>query len=127
MRNIQTNTIKNSVRMTKALADFGRMRIVAALMSRGELCVCQITALLGLATSSVSRHLSLLQNAHLIDARRDGRWIYYRLSDEFPSELERWFKNDALKTQEVQEDLEKLDSLLRRDPEELCRRERGEK
>jgi DNA-binding transcriptional ArsR family regulator len=53
----------------KALADPSRLRIVAALQGR-ELCLCQLVELVGLATSTVSRHMSILERARLVDARR---------------------------------------------------------
>lgn len=45
----------------------------------GELCVCQITAVLELAPSTVSAHLAELRRAGLLDERKDGRWVHYRL------------------------------------------------
>lgn len=66
----------------KALADENRLRALCALRD-GELCVCQIIALLGLAPSTVSKHLAILRSARLVDSRKEGRWIYYRLSEEF--------------------------------------------
>ncbi len=64
----------------KAVADRTRIRILK-LLEGGELCVCQIVAVLGLAPATVSKHLSLLKGAGLLRARRDGRWAYYRLAD----------------------------------------------
>ena len=69
--------------ITKALADENRLRILAALDGR-ELCLCQIVELLGLATSTVSRHASVLQQARLIESRKQGRWTYFRLDSEAP-------------------------------------------
>jgi ArsR family transcriptional regulator, arsenate/arsenite/antimonite-responsive transcriptional repressor len=65
--------------ITKALADETRLRILMALRD-GELCICQITALLKMAPSTVSRHLSLLSQAGLIDKRKCGKWAYCRLA-----------------------------------------------
>src|SRR5436190_10601898 len=67
--------------ITKALSDPNRVRILLALR-RGELCVCQITELFGLATSTVSKHLSILSHAGLIRSRKAERWVYYRLPDK---------------------------------------------
>lgn len=64
--------------VTKALTDENRLRILMALRRR-ELCVCQVTAFLDLAPSTTSKHLSLLRQARLIEARRKGKWVYYRL------------------------------------------------
>ena len=63
----------------KAVADPGRTRIVK-LLEQGELCVCQIQAVLALAPSTVSKHLSILRNAGLVEDRKEGRWIHYRIA-----------------------------------------------
>jgi DNA-binding transcriptional ArsR family regulator len=66
--------------LAKAVADRTRLRILK-LLEGGELCVCQIVAVLGLAPATVSKHLSLLKGAGLLRMRRDGRWAYYRLAE----------------------------------------------
>lgn len=63
----------------RAISDRNRIRILK-MLEPGELCVCQITAILGLAPASASKHLSLLRMAGLLTHRKDGRWVYYRLS-----------------------------------------------
>lgn len=63
----------------KALAHSARLRIVAAVRD-GELCVCQLTALLGLAPSTVSAHLAELKAVGLLAERREGRWVYYAIA-----------------------------------------------
>lgn len=68
--------------LTKAMADENRVRILMALSAVDELCVCHINALLGLAPSTVSKHLFLLRNSRLLTARKDGRWMYYRLNKD---------------------------------------------
>jgi ArsR family transcriptional regulator, arsenate/arsenite/antimonite-responsive transcriptional repressor len=67
--------------ITKALGDTSRVRILMALRE-GELCVCQITELLNLSPSTVSKHMSILDHARLVESRKDGRWVYYRLASE---------------------------------------------
>jgi ArsR family transcriptional regulator len=62
----------------KALADTTRLRILGLLLS-GEVCVCDIHDSLRIAQPKASRHLAYLRNAGLVDTRRDGLWIYYRL------------------------------------------------
>lgn len=64
----------------KAAGDPTRTRILK-LLERGELCVCQIQAVLGLAPSTVSKHLSILKSAGLAEDRREGKWIRYRLAE----------------------------------------------
>ena len=65
----------------KAVGDPTRTRILK-LLETGGLCVCQVQAVLGLAPSTVSKHLSILKLAGLVEDRRDGKWIEYALTDE---------------------------------------------
>ena len=67
--------------VAKAVGDTNRARILKMLEPR-ELCVCQITAVLGLAPATVSKHLSVLRMAGLVRQRKAGRWIHYRLADQ---------------------------------------------
>jgi ArsR family transcriptional regulator len=64
--------------LLKALADDTRLRIVA-LLSRGELCVCHIASALDVSQPNASQHLTVLRNAGVVDSRRQGSWIYYRM------------------------------------------------
>jgi len=66
--------------VTKAVSDPNRARILK-MLEGGELCVCQITAVLGLANPTVSAHLAQLRRAGLIGQRRSGRWVFYALRD----------------------------------------------
>ncbi len=69
----------------KALSDPSRVKIVKAL-GKKDLCVCELTALLGLAQPTVSKHLRILEDAGLVTSWRDGTWVNYRLAagDETP-------------------------------------------
>jgi len=69
------------VELYKALGHPGRLRILAMLGS-GELCACQITAVLKLAPSTVSAHLSDLRRAGVIIERKEGRWVIYGHTDD---------------------------------------------
>ncbi len=66
--------------VAKAVADPGRVRILK-LLERGELCVCQVTTVLNLAPATVSKHLAALKTAGLVQQRRDGKWVFYRLAE----------------------------------------------
>jgi DNA-binding transcriptional ArsR family regulator len=66
--------------IAKAIADPNRVRILK-LLETGELCVCQITTVLDLATCTISKQLSELKKGGLVQHRRDGKWIYYRLAE----------------------------------------------
>jgi ArsR family transcriptional regulator, arsenate/arsenite/antimonite-responsive transcriptional repressor len=67
----------------KLLADGSRMRILL-LLSRKELCVCQIMGVLGISQPLVSRNLSLLFKAGFLDDRREGKLIFYRIKKKLP-------------------------------------------
>lgn len=64
----------------KVLGDPTRLKILHALLS-GELCVCDLSAVLGMSVSAVSHQLSALKQARLVAHRRDGKVIFYNLSD----------------------------------------------
>ncbi len=66
-------------RLCKALGDETRVRILA-LLAHGELCVCHVEAALGLSQPAASRHLAVLRTAGVVEARRQGSWVYYRLA-----------------------------------------------
>lgn len=68
-------------RLFKALGDETRLRMVA-LLSHGELCVCHLEAALDLSQPAASRQLAVLRNAGVVEARREGSWVYYRLAPQ---------------------------------------------
>jgi len=70
--------MKKTAQLFKALSDETRLRILS-LLTAGELCVCDLMAVLDLPQSTVSRHLAYLRNAGLVEDRRQGVWMYYRL------------------------------------------------
>jgi len=67
------------------LADTTRLRIAVLLHSHGELCVCELTHALSLSQPKISRHLGQLRESELVQARRAGRWMYYRINPELPA------------------------------------------
>ena len=67
-------------RLFQALSDPTRLRIMGLLLT-GEVCVCDIHESLKLSQPKVSRHLSYLRRAGLVNTRREGLWIHYRLAD----------------------------------------------
>ncbi len=72
------NKLGEVLEICKALADPNRLRILMSFQKR-ELCVCEITEMLGLAPSTVSKHLLILKQAGLVTNLKRGRWIYYSL------------------------------------------------
>lgn len=65
----------------RALGDDTRLRIVA-LLAHGELCVCHLERALELSQPNISRHLGVLRSAGVVDARREGSWVYYALTEQ---------------------------------------------
>lgn len=119
--------MESALAMAKALADGNRMRVAAALMEHDELCVCQLVEMLQIATATVSRHMSILQNAGLVKCRKDGRWVHYRLSESFPDLLRQWLIDSLSKSKEIKRDRKLLATIVTRAPEELCRRQKQRK
>lgn len=109
--------------IAKALAEENRVRIILALRD-GELCVCQIIELLGLAPSTVSKHMSVLRQAGIVEGRKDGRWMYYRLAGrDAPGEVRgaiSWVADSVLGKEVIKKDRKKLSEILRVDREVLC-------
>jgi ArsR family transcriptional regulator len=68
------------VAIFKALSDPNRLRIIKMLQNR-DLCVCEINEILGLATSTTSKHLSILRHADLIIDSKDAKWVNYSIND----------------------------------------------
>ncbi len=68
----------------KALADVTRARIALLVTVEGELCVCELVCALDASQPKISRHLAELRNAGLLQDRRQGLWVYYRLHDDLP-------------------------------------------
>lgn len=113
--------------IVKALADENRLRALCALRGR-ELCVCQIIELLGLAPSTVSKHMWILRQARLVESRKDGRWMYYRLAGDGPSsevqEALAWVRRSLAEVSVIRQDVKRLKEILKVPPEILCKKRR---
>lgn len=122
------NNMHDTLDVLKALADETRLRALCALRG-GELCVCQLIALLDLAPSTVSKHLSLLRAARLVESRKDGRWMYYRLSKEFraPStgEMVALLFKELESKGRIAADRQRLVEICGESMESLCRKISG--
>ena len=120
--------MKEVMAITKALADENRTRVLMFLQG-GELCVCQIMELLGLAPSTVSKHLNILHQAGLVESRKEGRWIYYRLPhrEASPSARSaiRWLKQSLARDPRIAKDAMKVKTVCRMSLDELCCRYRS--
>ena len=111
------------VKVFKALSDASRLRALYALREH-ELCVCQIVELLGLAPSTVSKHMSILSRAELVTSTKKGRWVYFRATQSVNAQAGRILTllpglvdHEA----EIEEDRQSLRRILELDPEVLCR------
>lgn len=69
-----------ALKRARALADENRLLAVALLQRRKELCACEIQAATGLTHATVSHHMGVLVEAGFVRSRRQGKWMYYRLS-----------------------------------------------
>ncbi len=94
--------MKKFIRVMKALSDPNRVRVLKILEGK-TLCVCEIQAILGLAQSTVSKHMKILEDAGLVERERQGSWIIYSQAQlpESPysvvmlRELRGWLDDDA--------------------------------
>ena len=118
--------MKEFLNITKALADENRLRMLMALVE-GEQCVCRITELMGLAISTVSKHLSILYQAGLVEARKQGRWMYYSLpakgAPAATREAVAWVRRSLEDSERVFEDKKRMKRVLAMDLSELCKRQ----
>lgn len=113
--------------ITKALSDRNRVRVLMALRGR-ELCVCQIVEFLGLAPSTVSKHMSILRNARLVECRKEGLWIHCQLPHD-PNPVVRkaieWVCSSLEADETVKKDNAHLKKILKMDLDDICKRQNG--
>lgn len=101
----------------KALSDPNRVKILKMLEVR-TLCVCEITAILGLAQSTVSKHLKILEDAGFVDSWKEGAWVNYKFAEDFENEyapilrehLKGWM-NETPQIEEILAKARKVDRL----------------
>lgn len=113
--------MKKFTKVMKALSDPTRVKI-AKMLQRRKMCVCEIQEALGIAQSTASKHLKILEEAGLATYKKDGLWVNYTLSDGSESpyassmlgNLRHWLEDDP----EVSELTRKLPEIKR---EEICR------
>ena len=110
--------------ITKALADENRLRAIMMLRTQ-ELCACQVIEVLGLAPSTVSKHMTILRQAGLVQARKEGRWMYYCLPQRGAAkpvkEALSFIKANLATSAQTQRDEKKLQKVLSVDRESLCK------
>ena len=114
--------MRNLMKITKALSDQNRVRILSALNDR-ELCVCQLVALLKLAPSTVSKHIAILRNADMVESRKEGLLVYYFLSEapnEMLSGVLKWLFDSLKKDKQIQGDSAEIENILKKSPSDIC-------
>jgi ArsR family transcriptional regulator len=112
--------MRELVKVLKAVADQNRLKIFKMLQHK-KMCVCELAAALGITMPSVSRHLSLMKDAGLIEDERDGMWTNYMLCRDkvnkyaplLQSQLKEWINDD----EGIKKIIKKTETLRR---EELC-------
>ncbi len=72
--------MKSFIKVMKALSDPNRVKIIKVLQQK-YMCVCELQAILELAQPTVSKHLKILEEAGLVDYKKDGLWVNYFLAD----------------------------------------------
>lgn len=113
--------MREFIKVMKALSDPNRVKMIK-LLQRKVLCVCEIKEALGLAQSTVSKHLKILEEAGLVNFTKDGLWVNYHLADGAESpyvanllgNLRHWLENDD----DVVKLVERLPEIRR---ENVCR------
>ena len=112
--------------ITRALSDENRVRALLALGDR-EVCVCQLIELLQLAPSTVSKHMTILRQARLIDGRKKGRWMNYRLAGKHASpavkEATAWLRRSLSDDPTARRDARRMERILKTGREVLCTRQ----
>jgi len=110
--------MKDFIKVTKALSDPNRVKIVKMLQHK-MMCVCELTAALTLAQPTVSKHLKILEDAGLVNFRKDEKWVNYYLADGKQSpyaasllgNLKHWLVDDP----EIGDLIKKLPEINRED------------
>lgn len=115
-------TVKENTKLFKALSDPNRLRILKMLQTK-SLCVCEITAVINLATSTVSKHLSILRDTGFIIEEKEGKWVNYMINPQpadqrissVLSTLDFWISDDS----QIISDKQKIRTV---DRNEVCSR-----
>ena len=115
--------MRNFMAVTKAISDENRTRLLMFL-DGGELCVCQLIELLGLAPSTVSKHMAILYQAGLVESRKEGRWVHYRLPGKEAAPCVRaairWVEECLARDPQTAGDLKRLKAVRKQDLSDLC-------
>lgn len=118
--------MQNFINIMSALSDPNRLRLLMSLSGR-ELCVCQLVQFMGLADSTVSKHMSILRDAGLVAARKRGRWVYYRQASENTTDLARQIiqlaQQHMLNDRIIAADAARIAEIIRNGGDKICQPE----
>jgi ArsR family transcriptional regulator len=116
------HNLKEMEKIIKALADKNRLRIIYLLNGKRDICVCEITDIIGLSQPTISSHLRLLENAGLVESNKDGLWVNYNINSQAELFSRRSIEricNDLKKDKQAISDLKKLKAI---DRDKICRK-----
>lgn len=116
------HNLKEMEKIIKALADKNRLRIIYLLNGKRDICVCEITDIIGLSQPTISSHLRLLENAGLVESNKDGLWVNYNINSQaefFSRRSIEMICNDLKKDKQAISDLKKLKAI---DRDKICRK-----
>ncbi|HOK05120.1 MAG TPA: metalloregulator ArsR/SmtB family transcription factor [Victivallales bacterium] len=119
--------MKNFILLARALSDPNRVKTLMAILRYRELCVCQIIEFLKLAPSTVSKHMFILRTAGLVESRKDGQWIYYKIPCHIKSEAKaaiNWLESSLSKDSSLKRKISKLESNIKMKMEKKCKQRR---
>ena len=108
--------------ITKALADANRLKAVICL-GTGELCACQIVIMLGIKPSTVSTHMAILHRAGLVESRKVGLWVHYRLAAKCKPPVREalaWIRRHCKSGEDHGIDAQKMKKVRRMNQKDLC-------
>lgn len=103
------------------LSDETRLRCLVLLQKKGELCVCEISQIMGSIQPKISRHLALMRKSGLVSDERRGQWVYYSLNQSLPDWAKKIIKStleNLMKVEPYHSDIRKISSLKK---ENICK------
>ena len=107
--------LKKWIKAFKALGDESRLKMLACIAKKKELCVCELQALLKLSQPTVSRHLRILEEADFLESRRQGQWVIYTLKKNKISSIFLKLIDEISKEDEFKDLIEKARKINLRD------------
>lgn len=103
------------------LSDETRLRCLMLLQKEGELCVCEMSQIMGSIQPKISRHLALMRKSGLVSDERRGQWVYYSLSPSLPAWSKKIIESaleNLMKEEPYRSDIRKIRSLKK---ENICK------